>query len=86
MNVCTEDAVRKAGDKIYLLDLSKSENLKPIESLCIGDETWICVSELEKEMDMKPFFSYVQQFYVATLNKMFKKFPFKDSILKDLGR
>lgn len=34
---------------------------------------------------MKPFFSAVKQFYLATLKKMFKKFPFGDTILKDLG-
>ena len=34
---------------------------------------------------MNPFFSAVKQFYFATLQKMFKKFPFGDTILKDLG-
>ncbi len=55
------------------------------ESLSIGIDTWVCVAELEKEMDMKPFFSAVKQFYLATLKKMFKKFPFEDTLLQDLG-
>ena len=36
-------------------------------------------------MDMKPFFSSVREFYLAMLKKMFKKFPFKDTIFLDLG-
>ncbi len=44
-----------------------------------------CVAELEKEMDMKPFFSAIKQFYLATLKKMFKKFPFEDTLLRDMG-
>ncbi len=43
------------------------------------------VAELEEEIDVKPFFSAVRQFYLATLKKMFKKFPFGDTILHDLG-
>ena len=86
VNICTEEAVRKAGDKIYLIDLDKSENLKPYESLNIGDDTWVCVSQLEQEMDMNPFFSSVREFYLAMLKKMFKKFPFKDTILLDFNQ
>ncbi len=34
----------------------------------------------------KPFYQAVQDFYVAaSLNKMLKKFPFGDTILKDLA-
>ena len=36
-------------------------------------------------MDVKPFFKAVQSFYLATLEKMFTKFPFEDTIMKDLG-
>ena len=49
-----------------------------------GDETWLCISALEEEMDTKPFLC-VKAFYSATVQKFFKKFPFGDTILQDLG-
>lgn len=85
VNVLTQNSVLQVGDKIHTVDLDNSENHKPDESISIGTDTWVCVSELEEEMDMKPFFSAVKQFYMTTLKKMFKKFPFGDTILKDLG-
>lgn len=68
-----------------MINVDDNGNLKPYESINIGDDTWFCVNQLEEEMDMKPFFSSARQFYLATLKKMFKKFPFGDTILKDLG-
>ena len=50
----------------------------------IEDSTWEAVAELEQEQDTKPFFSAVRKFYVASLKKMLKKFPFGDTLLKDL--
>ena len=85
VNVLTENSVREVGDKIHTIDLEKSENYKPDENMSLGTDTWACVAELEEEMDMKPFFSAVRKFYLATLKKMFKKFPFGDTLLKDLG-
>ena len=41
--------------------------------------------ELEAERELKPFFSAVRKFFIASITKMLKKFPFGDSILKDLG-
>ncbi len=84
-NLLTHNSIQQVGDKIHTVDLDKGENHKPDESLSIGIDTWVCVAELEKEMDMKPFFSAVKQFYLATLKKMFKKFPFEDTLLQDLG-
>ena len=55
------------------------------EHLGIGDSTWVAVAKLEQEHDTKPFFSAVRKFYVASLKKMRKKFPFGDTLLKDLG-
>ena len=51
----------------------------------VDDATWTLVSELEKEFDTKPFFKAVRSFYIATLNKMFNKFPFGDTVLHDMG-
>ena len=61
-----------AGDKIHVVDMDK---VKLYENLSIGDETWLCISALEEEMDTKPFFLCVIAFYSATLQKFFKKFP-----------
>ena len=82
VNSLTEEAVSKAGDKIHLVDMYK---VKLCENLSIGYETWLCISTLEEEMDTKPFLLYVKAFYSATLQIFFKKFPFGDTILQDLG-
>ncbi len=36
-------------------------------------------------LNPKPFYDAVCSFYLVTIKKMLKKFPFGDSILKDLG-
>ena len=81
VNFLTEEAVRKAGDKIHLVDMDK---VALYDNLCIGDETWLCISALEEEMDTKPFLC-IKAFYSATLQKFFKKFPFGKIILQDFG-
>ena len=78
VNFLTEEAVHKAGDKIHLVDMDKM-NLH--ENLSVGDETWLCIRE---EMDTKSCLC-VKAFYSATLQRSFKKFPFGDTILQDLG-
>ena len=85
VNVLTQNSVLQVGNKIHTIDLDNSTNHKPDENMSIGTDTWECVAELEEEINIKPFFSAVRQFYLATLKKMFKKFPFGDTILKDLG-
>ncbi len=50
------------------------------ENLGIGNNTWLILAEVETEYDTKPFFSAVRKFYLATIKKMLKKFPFGDSI------
>ncbi len=54
-------------------------------NLGLGDSIWAALSEMEEEFDTKPFYQSVWDFYVASLNKVLKKFPFGDTILKDLG-
>ena len=61
------------------------ENQLPDESLGIGDNAWATLAEVEQEHDTKPFFKSVRQFYCASIKKMLKKFPFGDSLMKDLG-
>ena len=78
------DVITAVGDNLHLLNLS-NENQPSDENLGIGTRTWTDLVELEAEHDLKPFFSAVRKFYVATINKMLQKFPFGDSLLKDLG-
>ena len=47
--------------------------------------TWISIATLEEELDTKPFYSAVRSFYVATVKKMLNKFPFGDTLMKNLG-
>ena len=68
----------KAGDN---LDFGESSQLSDE----IGDSTWAVLTEVEEEYDTKSFFCSVRKFYLATIKKMLKKFPFGDSLLKDLG-
>ena len=64
-----------------MVDMDK---VKLYKNLSIRDETWLCISALEEEMDTKPFLC-VKAFYSATLQNFLKKFPFGDTILQDLG-
>ena len=52
------------------------------ETLDIGNDTWVCLAELQEDTDIKPFFTAVRNFYTSTIHK---KFPFADSLLRDLG-
>ena len=78
------EAITAASDNHSLLNLSH-ENQLTDENLGIGTETWRSLVELEAERELKPFFSAVRKFFIASITKMLKKFPFGDSILKDLG-
>ena len=40
---------------------------------------------LEEEVDTKPLFRAVRDFYIAPIKNMLEKFPLNESILKDLG-
>ena len=78
----TEQAVRKAGDKKHLVDMDK---VKLYENLSIGDETWLCISALEEEMDTKPFFCVSKLSTQLFFRIFLKKFQFGDTFLQDLG-
>ena len=83
-NVLQRSAITSVGDYLRKLNLDISFQL-PDENFGIGTDTWTCLSELQEEYDLKPFFTAVRGFYIATLKKMLKKFPFGDSLLKDLS-
>jgi hypothetical protein len=83
-NLLTSEAILAAGNDLTTLNFD-NENQVGDESLGIGTDTWVCVAALEEERDPKPFFTAVRKFYLASIKKMIKKFPFSDTILKDLG-
>ena len=75
------NVILAAGNDLRTLSLD-SEGQVPDENLGIGNDKWVLIAQLEEEADPKPLYSAVRQFYVATIKKMFKKFPFNDSLLK----
>lgn len=83
-NLLKRDAILAASDNLSVLSL-EAENQLLDEDLGIGTNTWTHIAELEGEYDTKPFFAAVRNFYLATIKKMLLKFPFSDSLLKDLG-
>ena len=61
----------------------------PDESLAIGTETLILLSEFEDEVEGtvvgRRFYSSVRTFYVTAVSKMLQKFPHHDKTLSDLS-
>ena len=83
-NFLTSDTILAANDNLRLLDLAE-ENQVTNEDLGIGTETWMSVAELESTHDTAPFFEAVRGFYVSSTKKMLNKFPFGDTLMKDLS-
>jgi hypothetical protein len=83
-NVLKPEAVIRATGNLSQLSLSEDDQLND-ENLGIGDSTWTYLSQLEEEHDASPFFTTVRAFYIKSIEKMLKKFPFNDSMLNDLG-
>ena len=83
-NLLTAEAILAADENLTLLNIDRDSQVSK-ENLGIGTDTWACLAVYEQEEDPKPFFLAVHKFYLATIKKMLKKFPFGDSILKDLG-
>jgi len=50
----------------------------------VGIHTWVVVSAVEQEQNIKPFFDAVKQIFIKSIEKMMKKFLFGDSLLRDL--
>ena len=82
-NLLKPESILSVGDALTQLSFATKNQLAD-ENLGIGNEAWIHLSSFEEEYDPKPFYNAVRGFYVSTLQKMLKKFPFGDSILKDL--
>ncbi len=78
------ETILSVGNNLHQLCLDRQGQLDN-ENLGIGTETWKVLAELEEVHDMRPFFNAVREFYVTSIQKMKQKFPFHDSLLKDLG-
>ncbi len=48
--------LKNVGDKLNLVGIDK---VKLNNNLIIGDDSWLCMSAVQKEMDTKPFFMYL---------------------------
>ena len=83
-NVLKTDSITSVGSNLSLLRLERQNQLDD-ENLGVGSDTWVSLAELQEEYDLKPFFTAVRNFNVTSIKKMLQKFPFNDSLLKDLG-
>ena len=83
-NLLMPESITAVNNDLSQLNFAPTNQLAD-ENLGLGDDTWACLSEMEEDFNIKPFFKAVLDFYIASLKKMLKKFPFGDSILKDLG-
>ena len=83
-NILKKEAILEVGDYLKKLKLDASSQVTD-EHLGIGDDTWVSVADLEQKYDTKPFFSAVRKIYLETIQKMLKKFPFGDTLMKNLS-
>lgn len=83
-NLLTKEAILEANDNLKLLKFDNDKQLSN-ENLGIGDNTCVAIAAVEEEHDIKPFFFSIRNFYLSSIKKMLKKFPFGDTLLSDLG-
>ena len=77
------EVIQDAADNLTTLPLT-DEILLDNEELGIGTDTWATLTVLQEEMPFTPFFVAVKQLYRRSTEKMLKKFPFGDSLFRDL--
>ena len=82
-NFLSDDSILAASDNLKNLDFDEANEVSN-ENLGIGDDTWASVSDLEHLHDTVPFFEAIRGFYVSSTKKMLVKFPFGDSLMRDL--
>ena len=70
-NLSKTETITAAEDDLTSLNSTRNKQLDG-EDLGIGYDTWTCISAIEEEMDTKPFFRGVRDFYIATIKKMLK--------------
>ena len=83
-NLLKPEAITAVGDDLSNLNFARTNQLAD-ENLGLGNDTWVYLAGMEEEHDPKSLYEAVRSFYVATVKKMLKKFPFGDTILTDLG-
>ena len=83
-NLLKPECIVTVGDDLSQLNLATQNQLAD-ENLGLGDATWTYISGIEEERDPKTLYKAVRSFYVASLQKMLKKFLFGDSMFHDFG-
>ncbi len=84
-NLLKKEVILAAGDKLKVLKMDVSSQVANEHLGTIGTETRVSVAELEQEHDTKLFFTAVRKFYISTITKMLRKFPFGDELMKNLA-
>ena len=78
-----------AADDITALDYKDRENQLSNESLAVGTETLLFISEMEDDIEgttmERRLFNSVCLFYETTVSKVLAKFPHKDKTISDLS-
>ena len=82
-NFLSEETILAASDNLKNLEFDEANQVCN-EDLGIGHDTWASVFDLEQLHDTAPFFEAVRAFYMSSTKKMLAKFPFGDSLMKDL--
>ena len=82
-NLLKTETIIAAGDDLTKLSFVNT-GLLADENLGLGNDLWVHLGSMEEEYDPSSLYRAVRSFYVASLQKMLKKFPFGDLILKDL--
>ena len=82
-NFVKAEVIQKVGDNLNALSFSE-ENLLDNERIGIGTHTWETLTIMQEELSLTPFFSAAKQFYRRSTEKMLKKFPFGDTLLRDM--
>ena len=84
VNLLKPETISSVGNSLHELS-ADSEGRLDDENVGIGSHTRGVLAEIEEEHDLRPFFKSIRNFYITSLQKMIQKFPFQDSLLKDLG-
>ena len=82
-NFLSEGSILGATDNLKNLDFDEANQVSN-ENLGIGDDIWASVSDLEHLLETAQFFEAIRVFYVSSTKKMLVKFPYGDSLMRDL--
>ena len=79
-NLLKADVIKAAKDNLSTLSLSMSGQLSD-KNLGVVENTWALIAQMDGEHDIKPFYTAVHNFCVATIQRILKTFPFGDSLI-----